>query len=122
MKIRIASALALATHILSGSSALAHAHLRAETPAADAFVSAAPTTLALAFSEGVEIKLSGATLKGADDRIVPTGAPSLDKNNDKLMSVPVIGSIQPGKYIVEWHTLSKDGHATRGSYQFTVGP
>jgi hypothetical protein len=122
MKIKIASALALATYILSGSGALAHAHLQAETPAADALVTVAPTTLALAFSEGLEIKLSTVTLKGPDDKIVPTEAPSLDSNDDKLMRVPVVGSIGAGKYTVEWHALSKDGHTTHGSYQFTVGP
>lgn len=122
MKIKIASALALATYILSGSSAFAHAHLQAEMPAADALVRVAPTRLALAFSEGLEIKLSGVSLRGPNDKIVPTEAASLDSSDDKLMSVPITGLLGAGKYTVEWHALSKDGHATHGSFQFTVGP
>jgi methionine-rich copper-binding protein CopC len=38
------------------------------------------------------------------------------------LSVPVIGTLQPGIYTVEWHALSTDGHKTTGSYSFTVKP
>jgi methionine-rich copper-binding protein CopC len=113
--------LALFSCLLFGSSAWAHAHLRAEDPAADRTVRTAPTALSLTFSEGLEIKVSGATLKGSDGNAVSTGAP-LSPSDDKLMTVPITGQLGTGVYTVEWHALSKDGHATHGSYSFTVAP
>jgi copper resistance protein C len=114
-------ALALLSCVLFDSSAWAHAHLRAEDPAADGSVRTAPTALSLTFSEGLEIKLSGATLKGSDGNAISTGAPSLSPGDDRLMTVPITGQLGAGAYTVEWHALSKDGHTTHGAYQFTVG-
>jgi methionine-rich copper-binding protein CopC len=61
-------------------------------------------------------------LKGQDGRAFPTGAAVLAPNDDKKISVRLNGALSVGKYTVEWHALSKDGHATHGSYQFTVVP
>jgi methionine-rich copper-binding protein CopC len=113
--------LALLSCLLFDSSAWAHAHLRAEVPAADTTVMTAPSAISLTFSEGLELNLSGATLKGTDGSAVSTGAPSLSPNDDKLMTVPITGQLSAGVYTVEWHALSKDGHSTHGTYQFTVG-
>jgi methionine-rich copper-binding protein CopC len=104
------------------SLALAHAHLTAETPAADAAVAVSPSALSLGFSEGLEIGLSGVILKGQDGRLIPTGGAVLAPNDDKTITVPLKGALSAGKYTVEWHALSRDGHATRGSYQFMVVP
>jgi methionine-rich copper-binding protein CopC len=112
--------LALFSCLLFDSSAWAHAHLRAEDPAADGTVRTAPTALSLTFSEGLEIKLSGATLKGSDGNAVSTGAASLSPSDDKLMTVPITGQLGTGLYTVEWHALAKDGHTTHGTYKFTV--
>lgn len=122
MKRPITPALALAICLLSASSAFAHAHLTAETPSANNVVAGSPTSLSLGFSEGLEIGLSGVTLKAADGQPVPTGAPALAPGDDKQMSIPLNGPLSAGKYTVEWHALSTDGHTTHGSYQFTVGP
>jgi methionine-rich copper-binding protein CopC len=115
---------ALAATILLSSTygALAHAHLKAQMPAADAKVSTSPATLSLTFSEGLEIGLSGATLKDANGKAVKTGTATLATNDDRRITVPLDGALAPGNYTVEWHVLSKDGHTTHGSYQFTVGP
>ena len=115
------STLALLSCLLFDSCAWAHAHLRAEDPAANGTVMTAPTALSLTFSEGLEIKLSGATLKGSDGSAVSTGAPSLGPSDDKLMTVPITDQLGAGVYTVEWHALSKDGHSTHGTYRFTVG-
>jgi copper resistance protein C len=114
------SVLAILSCLLFDSSAWAHAHLRAEDPAADGTLKTAPTALSLTFSEGLEIKLSGVTLKGSDGNAVSTGAPSLSAGDDKLMTVPITGQLGSGVYTVEWHALSKDGHTTHGTYRFTV--
>ena len=111
-------ALAVIGYLFS-SAAFAHAHLRAATPAANASVQA-PTALTLTFSEGLEPGLSGVVLETSDGASVKTGEVSLDSANDKTLVVPVPGKLGPGDYTVEWHALSKDGHSTRGTYQFKV--
>jgi methionine-rich copper-binding protein CopC len=115
------AALGLAACLLS-SAALAHAHLKAADPAAGSRASASPTALSLTFSEVLEAKLSSVTLKGPDGKTVPTGAAALDAGDGRLMRLPLKQALGPGKYTVEWHALSRDGHSTRGTYQFTIAP
>ncbi|MFG1425666.1 copper homeostasis periplasmic binding protein CopC [Roseixanthobacter glucoisosaccharinicivorans] len=122
MKRPIAPVLALAFSVLSAGAALAHAHLTTQTPAANDAVAASPSTLSLGFSEGLEIGLSGVTLKEASGQPIPTGKPVLAPGDDKQMSVPLNAPLAAGRYTVEWHALSKDGHTTHGSYSFTVSP
>jgi methionine-rich copper-binding protein CopC len=119
---KLAPAVVLAACLTSASHALAHAHLKAEMPPADAVVPASPSALSLDFSEGLEIGLSGVFLKGQGGRIIPTGAAVLAPNDDKKITVPLNGALSAGKYTVEWHALSRDGHVTHGSYEFTVVP
>jgi copper resistance protein C len=57
---------------LLSNAAFAHAHLRAETPAANASVQA-PTALTLTFSEGLEPGLTGVVLETSDGASVKTG-------------------------------------------------
>ncbi|MFG1397259.1 copper homeostasis periplasmic binding protein CopC [Roseixanthobacter pseudopolyaromaticivorans] len=122
MKRPITPALALAICLLSATGAFAHAHLTSQTPSANEVVVGSPAALSLSFSEGLEINLSGVTLKGADGQVIPTGAASLAAGDTKQMSVPLNHPLAAGIYTIEWHALSKDGHTTHGSYQFTVGP
>lgn len=113
-------ALAAACCLYSGA-ALAHAHLRAETPAADTSAQA-PTRLTLSFSEGLEPSLCAVVLKTPDGAAVATGNVALEPSDDKTLVVPVAAKLSPGAYTVEWHALSKDGHSTHGTYQFKVLP
>jgi copper resistance protein C len=106
---------------LFSNAAFAHAHLRAETPAANASVQA-PTALTLTFSEGLEPGLTGVVLETSDGASVKTGDVSLDSASDKTLVVPVPAKLAPGDYAVEWHALSKDGHLTHGTYPFKVLP
>jgi copper resistance protein C len=106
---------------LFSNAAFAHAHLRAETPAANASVRA-PTALTLTFSAGLEPGLSGVVLENSHGASVKTGDVSLDSANDKTLVVSVPAKLMPGDYTVEWHALSRDGHSTRGTYQFKVLP
>jgi methionine-rich copper-binding protein CopC len=100
--------------------AQAHAHLVSSVPADVA--KAPPSTLRLTFSEGVEPRLSGVTVTGPANTTVPTGTPSLAKDDDKVLIVPIAQAPGAGTYTVTWHALSKDGHVTHGSYVFKVSP
>lgn len=105
---------------LSSQQALAHAHLKVQTPAADATVSSAPKVLTLNFSEGIEPNFSGVKVTGPDNAVVKTGKLDLDPSNNTQINVPIESDLAAGKYQVNWHVVSVDGHKTKGQYSFTV--
>jgi methionine-rich copper-binding protein CopC len=118
--LRKAFVLSLLTWLSVTNAAQAHAHLLSSVPADVA--SAPPSALRLNFSEGVEPKLSGVTVTGPANTTLPTGTPSLAKDDDKVLIVPIAQAPGAGTYTVNWHALSKDGHTTHGSYMFKVTP
>ncbi|SON56717.1 Copper resistance protein C precursor [Hartmannibacter diazotrophicus] len=101
--------------------AFAHARLESAVPAANATVSAAPTVLALDFSEAIEPSLSGAKVTDSGNHAIATGTPSVADGNDKELLVPIIGTLSRGSVHVAWHALALDGHETTGTFQFTIG-
>lgn len=98
----------------------AHAHLTQQTPAADSEVSAPPQALTLDYSEGIEANFSGVTVTGPDLKTVATGKPTRSESDKTQLVVPVNGTLVPGRYTVEWHVVSVDGHKTKGQYHFSV--
>jgi methionine-rich copper-binding protein CopC len=100
--------------------ALAHAHLKTQTPAADATV-AAPTELRLSFSEGVEPSFSQVTVTGADGKSVAVKALNTATGDNKTLIVTPAAPLAAGKYKVQWQVLSVDTHKSNGDYSFTVG-
>ncbi len=112
---------AAALSIAFAGQAMAHAHLKSAVPAADSTVKAAPSELDLTFSEGLNLKFSGIKITGPGKMAVKTGEASL-MDKDATLMVPVTDKLAPGKYTVEWHALSTDGHKTNGIYSFTVAP
>ena len=114
---------ALAGILLTGltGAAFAHAHLKSAIPAVNGTVSAAPAKLDLSFSESVNLHFTGVSVTGPGNAKVATGAAKL-LNHDLTLMVPVAGTLAAGKYTVNWHALSTDGHKTHGTYSFTVKP
>lgn len=117
---RTAGALAVLFSVFAAPSALAHAHLKHQYPAADAAVEAAPQALTLNFSEGIEPKFSGVTVSGDKQQVVSLGKAKRAENDATQLIVPVEQALTPGTYTVEWHVVSVDGHKTKGSYRFSV--
>ncbi|HEY9723109.1 MAG TPA: copper resistance CopC family protein [Oscillatoriaceae cyanobacterium] len=100
--------------------AFAHAYPQKEAPAKGAVVHAAPKTVAIWFDDELQAGLSW--LKVSDDgKVVSVGKGKVDAKNRKLLSV-ALAKAGTGKYSVEWHALSVDGHPTSGAYSFTVAP
>ena len=122
--ITVARSFALASVGLAAVSApaFAHAHLKSATPPIGATVSASPPELDLVFSEGLDLRFSGATITGPDKRPVSTGTAALGAGRDTTLVVPITGALAGGAYTVTWHALSTDGHKTSGTYTFTVKP
>ncbi|WP_368543768.1 CopC domain-containing protein YobA [Enterobacter soli] len=117
---RTACALAFLLSSAVAPSALAHAHLKQQSPAADSQVAVAPQALTLQFSEGIEPAFSGVTVTSEDKQTIKTGAISLDDKDKTQLTVPLDQALSAGTYRVEWHVVSVDGHKTKGSYRFSV--
>lgn len=107
---------------MAGGPAFAHAHLRSATPPLDGTATGAPTELDLIFSEGVNLKFSGATIATQDGRAVATGDVRHGVGGDTTLVVPLATPLTPGRYKVDWHALANDGHKTSGSYTVTITP
>lgn len=113
----------LAAFLLSGS-ALAHAKLIASTPA-DKAEGAAPHAIQLTFSEALMPQFSGAD-------VVITAMPGMTMAPAKVATAVATGAdgqtlvITPtrpltrGSYRVDWHVVSVDTHAVKGSFTFEV--
>jgi methionine-rich copper-binding protein CopC len=110
---RVACAVAL----LSGSSAaLAHAHLKASTPAAGAQLTVAPAALTLEFSEPAQLTaLSIAKAGGAPLKLTAPSAPA----SHVSIALP---ALTPGSWTVSYRALSADGHLVPGTVTFTLLP
>jgi len=98
----------------------AHAHLKMAVPADNSEVSVSPKQLKLQFSEALEAAFSGVQLKDAKGSVVPTASSSRDPADKRSLIVPLDKPLAAGKYQVDWHALSVDGHKTQGQYSFSV--
>jgi methionine-rich copper-binding protein CopC len=100
---------------------LAHAQYSGSTPAANATVSAAPSSVQITYTQ--ELSDIHASIKGPDGSEVTTAAAKFDLENRHNASVPTRDA-GPGLYTVTWHNVSgDDGDPNDGTFVFTVaGP
>lgn len=114
------SAAALVAAAAFSQPALAHAHLRSQSPAADSAVEAAPQALTLTFSENVEPAFSSVEVVDADGQRVPAGKATVASDARNRLNVALEQPLASGSYRVNWQVLSVDGHKVKGSYGFRV--
>ncbi|WP_036138996.1 copper homeostasis periplasmic binding protein CopC [Luteibacter sp. 9135] len=115
--------LGLAAFLLSGS-ALAHPKLISSTPA-DKAVGAAPRSIQLTFSEALMPQFSAAD-------VMITAMPGMAMAPAKVATAVATGTdgqtlvvtptrpLTRGSYRVDWHVVSVDTHAVKGSFTFEV--
>ncbi|KAF1007461.1 MAG: Copper resistance protein C [Luteibacter sp.] len=109
----------------ASAAAFAHPKLLVSTPADKATV-AAPATVELGFSETLMPQMSGAD-------VVMTSMPGMPGMGPMKVNVKVVTSedakslvvtparpLGKGDYRVDWHVVSTDTHAVKGSLTFTV--
>jgi methionine-rich copper-binding protein CopC len=114
--------IALAISICAMAAALAtaaqaHTHLVSATPA-DKAVVAAPPSVALHFSEGLEGRFSSAKLSHDGMPVAVTSEVS-GKDRKTIIAVPKT-PLAAGAYEVSWQAVAADGHKMTGAYAFTV--
>jgi len=105
--------------LLAATSALAHAHLQGQTPAADSTVPA-PPELVLEFSEGVEADFSQVILTKDNQPVLVKSLATTGDSKKTLVVTPAV-PLTAGEYKVEWHVVSVDTHKSEGAYAFKVG-
>lgn len=104
--------------LFAAPAAFAHARLVKASPAADSAV-AAPDTIQLQFSEGVEPKFSGFEVT-KDGKKVALKAVTFDAKDKTTMTAAPGEKLAPGVYTIDWHTVSGDLHKVQGTLKFTV--
>lgn len=117
----ILSALAVASLALTPAVAFAHAHLRTAAPAVGGTVHAAPSEVALDFTEALEPRFSSIAVTDASGARVDQGEAHTAPGDGKHFSV-ALKPLAAGTYTVTWHATSVDTHKTQGSFRFTVAP
>ena len=104
--------------------AAAHAAYLESTPAYAEEVSASPGEISVRFTQDL-FRREGAntiTLRGEDGSTVVVGAPVVDNDDRRRLSVVVLTPLAAGRYEVSWTNLSADdGDDEAGSFPFYVG-
>lgn len=119
MRVRLPVA-SLITVLSFSSAALAHAHLNTSEPADGSLLTTSPATISLKFSEGLEPAFSHMTVTGPSGETVSLGNGVVGGQGDVELSSSPVTPLQPGRYVVKWDVLSRDGHKTSGMTTFTV--
>ena len=110
----------LAALVMTGFTvpAMAHAFLQHANPSAGAALAAAPSEIALEFSESLEPVFSGVDVTDAAGRNVEAASSVIDGTAMRV----ALRTLAPGRYHVRWHAVSVDSHRTEGAYDITVKP
>ena len=119
---RLAAVVALTAVVTVAAAgvAAAHAVLLTSSPVAGSRLDAAPTDVALTFSEPVTpvaLDVTGPEGQPA----TPDGADSFD-GTAAVVEVPLRPNLPDGVYVVSWQVVSADSHPLRGAFEFAIGP
>jgi len=104
--------------MLTAGEALAHSKLKSSIPANNATVTGSFGEARLDFIEPIEAAMSYLTVIGADEATV-LRVEGADACKDKTCKF-AIEPLKEGKYRIDYHVLSADGHVVEGKIRFTV--
>ena len=110
----------VATVLLLGSTASAHAELVSSSPANQAILDDSPTEILLTFTEDVDPIADSIRLVDASGAEVPLGDVGQSAGADTL-GAAVPDPLDDGTYVVGWQAVSADSHKIRGAFTFSVG-
>lgn len=114
----VAAAVALAALVAFAGVAGAHAHMHKSNIQPDSVVTAAPSTLDLSFTQGLEtLRVEVLDVTGAS---VTAGDAVIDPTDNTLATVPLKPGLPEGAYTVKITMGSTDGHTSSERYQFHV--
>lgn len=116
MKAKYLFAAVLAT---AAGAALAHARLESSEPSASSTLDSAPKVLRLRFNEALEPAFSKVALQDSAGKQIVLPKVQVDKARPAEMAVP-LPALAAGNYRVQWSTVTRDGHKTKGEFGFRV--
>lgn len=112
----LAALLALGLVAAVPAAASAHTDLAGSTPAEDAVVDRAVTSVRLTFASALNPDLGDAVVAG-DEGNRAVGDPTV---RGRVLTVPVRPLDRAGRYEVSYRVVSVDGHPVTGHYRFEV--
>jgi methionine-rich copper-binding protein CopC len=120
MKLRtLISMASLAGAVILTSAFAMHLRLVKSVPSSGEVVTSKPTELRLWFSQKPDVGLTTVKLVREDSTTIELG--KVVRTDDSLaVRAPLDKTLVPGTYVVSWRSVSRDGHAVRGSYRFTM--
>lgn len=118
---QIRSIFAVGVIALLSAAPVMHLRLVKSVPGSGEIVTNMPTEIRLWFSQKPEVGLTTIKLLREDSTVVELG--KVVRTEDSLsVRAPLEKALVPGTYLVNWRSVSKDGHAVRGSYHFNMMP
>ncbi|MET0190007.1 MAG: copper resistance CopC family protein, partial [Pseudonocardia sediminis] len=103
--------------LLGSAPAWAHTELESSTPAANAALPTAPSTVALTFSEEISPDLSTITVTGPDGKRYENGKPTA---SGATLNLPLRPLGPAGAYKIDYKVVSEDGHPVSGAVPFSL--
>jgi copper resistance protein C len=100
--------------------AYAHPKVLSTRPAVDGTVTGSPADIRIKFNEAIFPKFSGVEIHDGTGHQIPTGKSAVDARDKAELVVPVMATLVPGVYVVNWHAVSTDTHKVDGHFSFTV--
>lgn len=120
----IAALVALATVLLSVSTAEAHARYESSIPDRGEVLETSPDRVEITFTQNIQRITDGFDLSvsDSDGTSVTAGEPEIPTSDRSKLTVALQPDLVPGRYVVEWlNTSDEDGHEGTGAYAFYVG-
>lgn len=121
MTTRILAALAAMALSVVAPRTFAHAFVDHAVPAVGSTIRAAPSEIAVWFTQELEPAFCTIKLVDAKGDTIAAADRAVDPSARSILRLPV-PSLMPGRYRVVWRVLSIDSHVTEGDYTFDVAP
>ncbi|MBC8088054.1 MAG: copper resistance protein CopC [Phycisphaerae bacterium] len=119
-----ASALLLANTSATAAPAPAlarfHLALSRSEPPKDRTVGVSPKVVKLWFTETVRASATRVKITGAGKHDVALSGITIDTVAKSPAVAEIKEALKPGSYVVDWKTMSADGHPSTGTFVFTV--
>lgn len=106
--------------IFGSPAAFAHAFPTRESPRPGAVLTVAPKAVEISFTENVNARFSGITVRAVHGGSVGDGTSERARHDHKVLTLRLKQPLSAGHYVVRWHALAMDGHRTTGRYEFTI--
>jgi methionine-rich copper-binding protein CopC len=103
------------------TTAMFHNHLVKSTPTNGDKLVTSPQEVRLWFNERPEVPFTSVTILRADSSKIAT-IKAVATNDSMAVSAPLPAPLAAGSYLIVWRTASRDGHAIRGTFGFSIAP